>query len=177
MPAGAAGVSPDMDFFCPHCLAKLSQKGAIFSHMCTRIGRITRHMTKRIIWGWGEGGTEIVCFQISLILLFWWVQIPLGKTGSEGLEPQLHFLKCRNGSEVRKTWVVMVQSLRMAKLTLLTPTENVWGWVLAAFAMAESQGRHRIVTAWQPLAAVFCSHTNAVVPCVVPTNTLLLIFL
>lgn len=72
---------------------------------------------------------------------------------------------------MRKTWVVMLQSQMLAKLTPLGPEGNMWGCNLAVLTMAKSQESCHIV------AAVFYSHSSAAVPCVVPTNALLLIFL
>lgn len=98
-----------------------------------------------------------------------------GQKGSKGLEPQLHFLKRRNTSEVRKTPGSDATDPDTGKAG---PAGTcVWGWGLGALAMAESRGSCCPVTAQWPSAAVFCSRSSALVPCVVPTNALLLIFL
>lgn len=84
--------------------ADLSQKGPIFSRPYTHIRGIAQYMTER------------GCFHVSLSQLFCGVQIPLSKTVQR--EPEFHFLLCKNGAEVRKTWTVMVQrpaSLRHGK--------------------------------------------------------------
>lgn len=77
--------------------------------------------------GWGLVGTDTGCLHVSLSL-FCGVQILPGKAVQR--EAQLHFLLCRNGSEVRTPRTVMVQ--------LLWNMGNVWGWELAVVVMAGS---------------------------------------